>query len=110
MKITNTKFCELHNKTRKCLLEKYTCGPKSFMSQAALADNEISVWVAREGRQLLGWSLIEDSYVMIYVHPSHRRQGVGTALVRAMGAHGRSDSLLSAWEDNPEFFESVGLI
>ncbi|MDX6266509.1 MAG: ribosome-associated protein [Frankiales bacterium] len=48
---------------------------------------------------------------MVFVHPDHQRQGVGSALVEALAdeAWGRGYRQLSLWSTSPEFYEACGL-
>ncbi|MDX6219471.1 MAG: hypothetical protein QOJ48_1152 [Frankiales bacterium] len=48
---------------------------------------------------------------MVFVHPDHQRQGVGSALVEALAdeAWGRGYRELSLWSTSPEFYEACGL-
>ncbi|MCW2671277.1 MAG: GCN5-related N-acetyltransferase [Frankiales bacterium] len=48
---------------------------------------------------------------MVFVHPDHQRQGVGSALVEALAdeAWGQGYRQLSLWSTSPEFYEACGL-
>jgi ribosome-associated protein YbcJ (S4-like RNA binding protein)/GNAT superfamily N-acetyltransferase len=48
---------------------------------------------------------------MVFVHPDHQRQGVGSALVEALAdeAWGHGYRQLSLWSTSPEFYEACGL-
>jgi ribosome-associated protein YbcJ (S4-like RNA binding protein)/GNAT superfamily N-acetyltransferase len=48
---------------------------------------------------------------MVFVHPDHQRQGVGSALVEALAdeAWGQGYRQLSLWSASPEFYEACGL-
>ena len=53
----------------------------------AIADRNINVIVAREGAVIIGFALMEYKsdrahLLLLAVHPSHRRKGVGTAMLR----------------------------
>ena len=48
---------------------------------------------------------------MVFVHPDHQRQGVGSTLVEALAdeAWGQGYRQLSLWSTSPEFYEACGL-
>jgi len=63
---------------------------------------------------ILGWALIHDGIgsrpeIMVYVRRSHRRQGIGTALMRE-AMRGEERPIVTPWDLGSRcFFDSLGL-
>ncbi|GIG67116.1 GNAT family N-acetyltransferase [Phytomonospora endophytica] len=82
---------------------------------------ETSVWLARRGDRVLGYAKVEPLTganaaivgLMVRVHPEFRRQGIGTALMRAiaprLGDGGRTNVTGGADEGGPGHAWAVGL-
>ncbi|MCW2672786.1 MAG: GCN5-related N-acetyltransferase [Frankiales bacterium] len=64
---------------------------------------------AEDGAGVLVPGLLHVS--MLFVHPDHQRQGVGSALLEALAdeAWGHGYRELSLWSTTPEFYEACGL-
>lgn len=55
-------------------------GDRIYFTNVIAAKNEI--WVTEEDEQLQGFLAIRRSYIdRLYIHPTHQRKGVGTALI-----------------------------
>lgn len=53
---------------------------RDYFTDVIAANNEI--WVTEEDEQIQGFLAIKESYVdRLYIHPTHQRKGVGTALI-----------------------------
>ncbi len=58
--------------------------------------------VAEQGGRVVGYGILEYTFygqgfvALLYVHPSHRRQGVGTALMRHLEATCRTPKLFTS--------------
>lgn len=75
------------------ILAKLTIGPKGSMGDALVyrREDNPTIIVARVGTDIVGWLMASNdtltwqntrNYVAVFVHPNHRRRGVGTALLR----------------------------
>jgi len=84
------EFRNLPGKTRM-MCYALTVNEMSGMRQALrLTKGRIRVWLAYQGKKVVGWSLMTwDSEVMIYVNRKYRRQGIGDALCRRAQTYSR---------------------
>jgi ribosomal protein S18 acetylase RimI-like enzyme len=104
---------EIRSKLQKLTLQAE--GTSSGMQVATYPGNNPLTCVAFLDGEPIGWSLYADHYfgrsdvIMVYVHPSHRRRGVGQSLARAIhGASGKEVVSAVAWsQESKKFYEAA---
>ena len=72
-----------------------------------------SAWVAVVGGQVGGYTVLEYTFfhqgfiAMLYVHPGHRRQGIGTALVRCVESLCKTDKLFTSTNESNRAMQAL---
>lgn len=102
---------EIRDKLQKLTLQEVSSGMRGVTNPG----NNPLTCVAFLGDEPIGWSLYTKEYfdrndlIMVYVHPSHRRKGIGRSLARAMKeSSGKETVLVIAWsQESLDFFSSI---